>query len=75
MKEPGMPVQVDPQGCGCTECLTGEYVPLEDATPKQIRNLIFGTLADASGETFVVTTGYPRRRMVRGENSGLEWEW
>ena len=67
--------QVDPQGCGCTECLVGEYVPLELATPQQIRNLIFGTLADATGETFMVTGDYPHRRMVRGALSGLEWEW
>lgn len=69
------PVQVDPLTCGCTECLTGEYVPLELATPAQIRLLLFGRLADASGETFIVTSDYPRKRTVRGKNSGLEWEW
>lgn len=67
--------QVDPQGCGCTECLVGEYVPLEDATPRQIRNLIFGTLADASDEIFVVQGEYPHKRKVWGRLSGLEWEW
>ena len=28
----GWPVAIDPAGCGCTECLTGQYVPLERAT-------------------------------------------
>lgn len=67
--------QVDPQGCGCTECVTGEYVPLELATARQVRNLIFGTLADATGETFMVEGEYPHKRTVTGRYSSLEWEW
>lgn len=26
-----IPIAVDPEGCGCTECMVGEYVPEECA--------------------------------------------
>ncbi len=37
---------IDPPGCGCTECLTGEYVPLDQAQGQQILNLFAGRLRD-----------------------------
>lgn len=37
---------VDPNGCGCTECLIGEYVPFERwvalATPGDVKALMVG---------------------------------
>ena len=50
------PVQVDPFGCGCTECLTGLYVPLDRATDEHIVLLINGTLSDATSERITITT-------------------
>ncbi len=32
--------QVDPFGCGCTECVTGLSVPLHEATAEDISNMI-----------------------------------
>lgn len=40
------PIAVDPPGCGCTECLTGEYIPLDQATEEQVRALAKGKLAN-----------------------------
>lgn len=37
---------IDPLGCGCTECMTGEYVPLDKATDDHIRALFRGELRD-----------------------------
>lgn len=37
---------IDPVGCGCTECLTGEYVPLESATKEQALAVLRGELAN-----------------------------
>lgn len=37
---------VDPDGCGCTDCLTGRSVPLNQATPEQIAALVSGRLRD-----------------------------
>lgn len=38
------PIQVDPPGCGCTECLIGQYVPLDRATSEQVIALLCGEL-------------------------------
>jgi hypothetical protein len=73
--------QIDPYGCGCTECLTGEYVPLNRATAEQVFALLAGDISDATGETFtrtIVTTFYPsgastESATVAGVHSGLTW--
>ena len=44
-------VQVDPAGCGCTECITGLYVPLEMASRGQIYLAAVGMLGNATGLT------------------------
>ena len=36
------PTAIDPLGCGCTECITGEYVPLDRATPEQVLDMLTG---------------------------------
>lgn len=57
---------IDPPDCGCTECITGEYVPLIDATPRQITDMLAGRLGNNTGCEFSITfTGkfddYPKR--------------
>lgn len=37
-------IAVDPWDCRCTECITGEYVALREATDDQIADLIAGRL-------------------------------
>jgi hypothetical protein len=52
------PRAIDPPGCGCTECLIGEYVPLDRATNTQIRQMTAGEIADHTGgdwETVTIT--------------------
>jgi hypothetical protein len=38
------PAAIDPAGCGCTQCLTGEYVPLDQATGLQVYAMLRGQL-------------------------------
>ncbi|GAB3251811.1 hypothetical protein [Kineosporia babensis] len=50
------PIAIDPRGCGCTECITGEYVPLNQATDEQIRLMLAGEIAcNLPDDTQVVT--------------------
>lgn len=37
-------IAVDPWDCGCTECMTGEYVSLRGATDENMGDLIAGRL-------------------------------
>lgn len=73
------PVQVDPPGCGCTECLTGEYVPLDMATADQVRRMIDGELNDATDAWITVKGEYPRKRIAftraYDPDRDLVWEW
>lgn len=45
-------VVVDPPGCGCTECMTGEYVPLDQAKPWQLERLFTGHAVNNTGLRF-----------------------
>ena len=60
-------VQIDPVGCGCTECIVGEYVPLDQATDEQVAAMLRGELSDATGERFDVSV------IVTAEYSGRTW--
>ena len=46
---------IDPFGCGCTECLSGQYHSLDRATDEDIQALLGGVLRDNTGEHFVIT--------------------
>lgn len=52
------PIAIDPYNCGCTECITGEYVPLERATNGQLAAMLRGEIRDNTnaGELEVVVT-------------------
>lgn len=40
------PWAIDPSGCGCTECIVGEYVNLDHATNKDVHRLLLGEVSD-----------------------------
>lgn len=48
---------IDPEGCGCTECLIGEYRPLNQATDEELGQLIRGELKDNTSEYVRVEYG------------------
>ncbi|HSS38661.1 MAG TPA: hypothetical protein VLT58_07820, partial [Polyangia bacterium] len=52
------PIAIDPYGCNCTECITGEYVPLERADDAQLAAMLRGEIGDNTntGELQVVVT-------------------
>lgn len=43
------PIQIDPPNCGCTECLIGQYVPINHATSRDFDRFVAGVVSDASG--------------------------
>ena len=43
---PEWPLAIDPEGCGCTECIIGEYVPLEQVTSTEVARLLLGTIGN-----------------------------
>jgi hypothetical protein len=42
----GEVLAIDPTGCGCTECLVGEYVPFDRATRKQLKQMRKGKIGN-----------------------------
>lgn len=48
-----MPIAIDPAGCGCTECLTGLYVPVDEATDGQLMLMYQGKIANNTGLVWV----------------------
>lgn len=46
---------IDPTNCGCTECLVGDYVPLDRATTDQVQALFLGIISDHTSTTWTVT--------------------
>ena len=77
------PIQVDPPGCGCTECLTGLYVPLDRATGEHVNALMSGAMSDATSDRFTVTTVITDYLSGHGETTttitaeyyGRTWTW
>lgn len=53
---PRLPVAIDPPGCGCTECLTGECVPLDRATDAQLELMLQGKIRNNSHHVWVERT-------------------
>lgn len=54
------PSAIDPWDCGCTECITGEYVSLRNATDENVADLIAGRIANHlnTGTTLKVVMTY-----------------
>lgn len=40
---------IDPEGCGCTECLIGEYLPMEHMEGKHVLAMSLGLLVNNTG--------------------------
>lgn len=59
-------VAIDPPGCGCTECLVGEYVPLDRASDEQVAALFRGELGDNTNRVWQIQ----QRLDLRGEAEG-----
>jgi len=64
---------IDPVGCGCTECLIGEYVPLECATADDVTALLTGQIADHSESTWFVSSEPAGRLRVFNATTGAVW--
>jgi hypothetical protein len=79
----GDPIQIDPPGCGCTECLTGLYVPLDRATDEQVMGMLCGGISNATSDKFTLTTVITdylgstgtTTQTVTAEYYGRTWEW
>ena len=56
--EQNWPVAVDPHGCGCTECLIGQYVPEERATPAQLVAVLTGEIGNNVGVVDITFARY-----------------
>lgn len=39
-------IAIDPPFCGCTECIVGDYVPLNEASPAQIFLMLMRKIRD-----------------------------
>lgn len=66
-------LQIDPIGCGCTECLTGLYVPLDAATDNQLLDMVMGKLGNATSMTWTQIQDWHfdrKRRLAGGKNNG-----
>lgn len=61
MSEDIKPLAIDPRGCGCTECIIGEYIPAEKATREHLRLLAVGEMANHTYEqgTVLLRRPYP----------------
>lgn len=44
-----MAIAIDPEYCGCTECLTRKYVPLNQADTQEIIDMLNGEIGDNTG--------------------------
>lgn len=44
-----MIIAVDPIGCGCTECLVGEYKPITDVNEAEAEALLLGLIRNNTG--------------------------
>ena len=62
------PLGIDPPNCACTECLTGEYVPLASASTQIVQDMLAGYVRNNTGVTPIV------RRVVEFAYTGLSFD-
>ncbi|WP_114906802.1 hypothetical protein [Ornithinimicrobium murale] len=53
------PLAIDPRGCGCTECLVGEYIPAQSATREHLRLVATGRMRNNTYSDGTVTLRPP----------------
>lgn len=58
--EPPPPLVVDPIGCGCTECIVGEYIPADCLSPSALA---------------LIASGYPFRDNSNGDIDLVMYEY
>lgn len=63
-------IYVDPPGCGCTGCITGESTPLDDLSDIQAMNVYVGhlELVNRTSYNFVHITLSPNMVTVVGSD-------
>lgn len=47
--------RLDPDGCGCTDCIIGESTPLDEATNQQTAAAAAGLIGNATGHPMAIT--------------------
>lgn len=68
-------IAIDPPGCGCTECITGEYVPLNEATEEQITQMLVGKVRNNTAQQLRLNLVYiveDEQDVSRARNVGFE---
>lgn len=73
-------IQIDPPGCRCTQCTTGLYRPLDEATGRELLKMLEGAATNATGfkrsEFKVVLNHHQEETMVCWTDSGKqEYKW
>lgn len=66
---------IDPKGCGCTECLTGEYKPIDNATRDDILALLEGDLRNNTNGGFTVAFSPGKVEIIPVEMVFERWEF
>lgn len=67
-------VAVDPSGCGCTECITGEYVPLDQANVELLKGIALGQIANNTYSPVIVTVRPATMHDPLEAGSGIVYE-
>ncbi len=49
-----VPTAIDPPSCGCTECLIGEYIPLQSVTTGMMRDMVAGYIRNNTYQDYWV---------------------
>lgn len=49
---------IDPPGCGCTECILGEYIPIDQADERHIVDMLRGRTQNNTGCDMTIHVEY-----------------
>lgn len=78
-------IAIDPPGCGCTECIVGEYKPFDEASPEELEMMLRGRLRNNtywSNAEVAERMGLPSVRVTTSVavvcdlcEEVVHWEW